>query len=124
MPFATTDPVLERARLVALYNDGLYSATELAARFGVSRPTVYTWLARYRDGGACALTDRSHARHTQGLQTPPEVEALLVEARRAHPTWGPRKLLPYLARRHPDVRLPVPSTAFRPRRGPSWSGTA
>ena len=41
MPFATTDPTMERARLVAAYLDGLYSVTELAARFGVSRPTAY-----------------------------------------------------------------------------------
>lgn len=111
MPFATTDPVLERAKLVSLYRDGPYTPTELAARFGVSRPTVYKWLDRYGEGGAEALANRSHARHDQTLQTPPEVEALIVEARRAHPTWGPRKLLPYLARRHPGVKLPAPSTA-------------
>ncbi len=111
MPFAATDPVLERARLVSLHQDGLYSVSELARRFGVSRPTVYTWIERYRDGGTEALTDRSHAPHTQPHQTAPEVETLIVEARRAHPTWGPRKLLPYLARRYPDVKLPAASTA-------------
>ena len=40
MPFQTTDPPMERARLVAAHLDGLYSVTELAARFGVSRPTA------------------------------------------------------------------------------------
>ena len=136
MPFAATDPVLERAKLVALYNEGLYSVSELAARFGVSRPTVYTWLERYRDGGADALTDRSHARRMQSHQTPPEVERLIVEAREAHPSWGPRKLLPYLAGRHPDVALPAASTAGailarhgltkkrRPRRVPKHPGSA
>lgn len=111
MPFATTDPVLERARLVSLHQDGLYSVAELARRFGVSRPTVYTWIERYHDGGTEALTDRSHAPHTQPHQTPPEVETLIVEARRAHPSWGPKKLLPYLARRHPQIKLPAASTA-------------
>ncbi len=135
MPFASTDPVLERAKLVALHRDGLYSVTELADRFGVSRPTVYTWIARYRDGGTEALADRSHARHEQHAQTGPDVEAMIVAARRAHPTWGPRKLLPYLARRHPDVGLPAPSTAGailarhgltkkrRPRRVPKHPGS-
>ncbi|MGI9175107.1 MAG: helix-turn-helix domain-containing protein [Rhodothermales bacterium] len=102
---------MERTRLIALHQDGLYSVTELAERFGVSRPTIYTWLARYQEGGAAALADRSSARHSQHAQTAPAVEALIVECRKAHPTWGPRKLLPYLAKRHPDVTLPAPSTA-------------
>lgn len=111
MPVRTTDPTMERARLVAAHLDGLYSVSELADRFGVSRPTVYKWLERYRDGGTAALADRSHARLEQHAQTHADVEAMIVAARRAHPTWGPRKLLPFLARRHPDVALPAVSTA-------------
>ena len=111
MPFQTTDPPMERARLVAAHLDGLYSVTELAARSGVSRPTVYKWIARYREGGSEALTDRSHARHEQGHRTRPEAERLIVEARRAHPSWGARKLLPYLAKRHDGVAWPAASTA-------------
>ena len=111
MPFRTTDTAMERARLVAAHLDGLYSVTELADRFGVSRPTVYKWIDRYRDGGAASLADLGRAPKTSPRQTPAHVEALIVEARRAHPTWGPRKLVPYLARRHPGVALPAPSTA-------------
>ncbi len=103
--------MLERAKLVALHADGLYSIAELAERAGVSRKTAYKWIERYRTHGADALADRTHARHDQPHRTPPEVEALIVDCRKAHPTWGPRKLLPYLARRHPDVELPVASTA-------------
>lgn len=110
MPFLATDPMLERARLIALYQEGLYSISELAHRFGVSRPVVYKWIDRYEEGGAEALADRSRAPKTSPQQTPLEVEALLLEARQMHPTWGPRKLLPYLARRHPGLSLPAPST--------------
>ena len=100
----------ERARLVALHAEGLYSTAELATRFGVSRKTAYKWLARYRDGGLDALDDQPRVRHGQHAKTPPEVEALVVEARRKHPTWGPRKLVPWIARRHPSVKLPAAST--------------
>ena len=135
MPFATTDPMIERARLVALHLDGLYSIAELADRFGVSRPTVYKWIARYREGGAEALADRTSERHTQHARTPGDIEALLVACRETHPTWGPRKLLPYLARRHPTLDLPAPSTVGsilerhgltkkrRPRRPPRHPGS-
>ena len=111
MPFALTDPTLERARLVAAHLDGLFSVTELAARFGVSRPTVYKWIDRYRDGGVEALADRPSIARTQPGQTLTETEALIVACRKAHPHWGPRKLLRYLAKRHPDLALPAPSTA-------------
>lgn len=96
---------------VAAYLDGLYTPAELADRFGVSRKTAYKWLARYRDSGADALADRPSVRRTQAHRTPPEVEAQIVVCRRAHPTWGPKKLLAYLARRHPDLALPAASTA-------------
>ena len=111
MPWTRTDPMLERSALVAAYKDGLYSVTELADRFGVSRKTAFKWLARYRDGGADALADRATARHEQPHRTPASVEVLLVEGRKSHPTWGPKKLLAYLSRRHPGLALPACSTA-------------
>ena len=111
MPFRSTDPHMERARLVAAHLDGHFSVTDLADRFAVSRPTVYKWIERFKAGGAEALADRSRARLTQHAKTSPEAEALVVEARRAHPTWGARKLLPYLATRHDGVDWPAVSTA-------------
>ena len=110
VPWTVTDPMLERARLVALHAEGLHSVAELAARFGVSRKTAYKWITRYAEGGADALADRPHVARGHPHKTPPEVEALVVEARRRHPTWGPRKLVPWLTKRHPGVRLPAAST--------------
>jgi len=100
----------ERARFVALHAEGLHSVADLALRFGVSRKTAYKWLARYRDGGLDALADQPPVRHTQHARTAPEVEALVVLARQKHPTWGARKLLPWIAKRHPAVALPAVST--------------
>ena len=37
MPWTLTDPMRERAKLIALSLEGLYSVSELADRFGVSR---------------------------------------------------------------------------------------
>jgi transposase InsO family protein len=39
------------------------------------------------------------------------VAAILLETKRAHPHWGPRKLLPSRARRRPELALPAASTA-------------
>ena len=38
----------ERARLVRDALSGQWSMTELCERYGVTRPTGYKWLARYR----------------------------------------------------------------------------
>ena len=65
VPWTVTDPMLERAKLVALHAEGAFSVTELALRAGVSRNTAYKWIARYRAGAADALAGRSHARHDQ-----------------------------------------------------------
>lgn len=101
----------ERARFVLAHQRGLYSMTELCARFGVSRKTGYKWLGRFEEGGLDGLSDRSRAPKTCSHQTAPELEALVVACRRQHPRWGPRKLLAYLTRRHPELDLPAGSTA-------------
>lgn len=100
----------ERVRFVLAYLEGQHSIAELCRGYGVSRKTAYKFLARYIGGGIEALRDRSRApqRHPNAI-APPVID-LLVDARRKHPTWGPRKLLPYLARQYPGLQLPGAST--------------
>jgi transposase len=66
---------------------------EVAERYGVSRKTVHAWLNRYRDGGLAGLADRSHRPHAHPWQVPAAVEVAICELRRAHPRWGPRRLV-------------------------------
>lgn len=63
----------------------------LAARYGISRKTGYVWLERYRSEGRAGLEDRSH-RPRKLLTTSGEVVLRLVELRRKHRFWGPKKL--------------------------------
>ena len=53
------------------------------------------------------------------------MEQLLVEARKAHPSWGGRKVKDVLEREHPGVKLPAPSTiaAILKRHGLVWQGS-
>jgi transposase InsO family protein len=76
----------------------------------VPRQTGYEWVARVRDGGVEALETRSSAPHLCPHATPQEVVDAIVAARRLHPTWGPRKLRPWLLDRQPTLVLPVAST--------------
>lgn len=110
MPWKETVPMLERAHLLALHQQGLFSMTELSQRFGISRKTAYKWIARAQEPGEMALCDRSRRPHTSPGQTPEPVREALLQARREHPTWGPKKLVAYLKRRMPPLEMPAPST--------------
>jgi transposase InsO family protein len=72
---------------------------EVADRYGVVRQTVHRWMARYRAEGLDGLADRSHAPKKHPWRIPAEVEALICELRRAHPRWGPRRLVFEMDRR-------------------------
>jgi transposase InsO family protein len=84
----------------------------VAARFGVSRKTVHVWLARYEAGGLQNLGDRSHRPESCPHQMAASVEVALAELRRAHPGWGPRRLLFELAKRE-VAPLPSESGVYR-----------
>jgi len=110
MPWNHADPVTERMRFVALAKEDLYEMTELCERFGVSRQAGYTTLERFEKEGVDGLKDRSHAPHTCPHRISEEIRELLLEARRAHPHWGPRTILAVLQRKRPELTFPAPST--------------
>lgn len=110
MPWKACSVMEERLRFVARLLDG-ESMTDVCREFGISRKTGYKLLARYREEGACALTDRSRRPIRYANQLPPQLEALVVRAKRDKPHWGARKIRELLVRRLPgDIRVPAIST--------------
>jgi transposase InsO family protein len=67
--------------------------SDVAARYGVDRRTIHRWLVRYATEGLGALADRSSRPDRCPHQIAPQVEARIVELRKAHPGWGPRTIL-------------------------------
>jgi putative transposase len=110
MPWKETTPVLARMRFVTDYEAGEFGMEELAERYGISRKTGFKWMKRFREDGASGLEKRSRAAEHVANRTDRAVEGLVVEFRRQHPTWGPRKLLVCLAKRNPELELPARST--------------
>ncbi|MEU1014042.1 IS481 family transposase [Streptomyces sp. NPDC005890] len=82
--------------------------TQVAARYGVSRQSVHSWVRKYEQSGLPGLADRSHRPTSCPHRIAGEVEALVCELRRRHPGWGPRRLVHELERRG---ITPVPSRA-------------
>jgi putative transposase len=85
------------------------TVTEVAAQFGMSRPTVRLWRNRYRREGRAGLEDRSHATNSCPHRTDPAIEELIVKERKRW-GWGSKKLLERLGEAHPDIEFPRRST--------------
>lgn len=111
MPWSETSPMAERQRFIEEAFRGLFTMTELCERYGISRKTGYKWLERFEQDGRRGLVDRTRAPHTCPHRTDAQVEALLLDARHKHPTWGPEKLLDWLKPRYPGLGWPAVSTA-------------
>jgi transposase InsO family protein len=88
---------------------------EVAGQWGVSRQTVHAWLVKYEAGGLAGLADCSRRPKSCPHQMSPAVEAAVLEMRRVHPYWGPRRIAWELAKRRlvADAELPSESGVYR-----------
>jgi transposase InsO family protein len=105
--------VEQRYRAVMAVMDGA-RISEVAAEIGVSRQSVSSWLARYRQAGLAGLADRSRRPRSSPSQASPELEALVCELRRDHPRWGAQRILHELMRSSaPPEPMPSRATVHR-----------
>jgi transposase len=77
--------------VLAVIADGL-SISQVAEKTGVSRQTLHSWLARYEAGGLEGLVDVSRRPRSCPHQMPAPVEVVVLELRRQHRYWGPRRI--------------------------------
>jgi putative transposase len=110
MSWLRTDPMDERMQFIAAWQKDEASKAELCRQYGISRRTGYKWAGRYAAEGIAGLQERSRAPHHHRHQVAPAIAAAALRVRRAHPRWGPRKVLAWLAARRPEVAWPVAST--------------
>ncbi len=110
MPWLEASPEMERMKFITWVAEEEENFSELCRRFGISRQTGYVWKQRFEEGGAAALADRPPCAKRHPNLTPVDVEDAVVNLRKLHPTWGPKKLRAWLAERRPELALPAPST--------------
>lgn len=110
MPWSETSPMDQRTQFIADYLRDSLSVTELCQLYGVSRKTAYKWIDRYLRLGPVGLEERSRRPRHSPNETAPEIVAALLEARHRHPSWGGKKLLTIVHKRHPRWDLPGRST--------------
>lgn len=93
----------EKLKFISLVEDeNRPGVSAICSYLGISRKTGYKWLGRYRSGGIEGLQDRSRASLNHPNAISEEMEELIIEARQGHPSWGAKKLLPWLQRKHPQ----------------------
>jgi len=110
MGWKETCTVEERMRFMVAVEKGEESFAAICRRFNVSRRIGYKWRSRFEEEGAAGLFDHSRAplHHPQAIGE--EIAERCLEVRRAHPTWGPVKVLAYLERYAPKTDWPAAST--------------
>ena len=100
----------QRLQFLSSYQKDEMSISELCREFGVSRPTGYRWLNRYKEVGPEGLLDLSSKPHSCSHATPEAQEQAILALRGRHPSWGPRKLKARLEKLEPRVGWPAAST--------------
>jgi putative transposase len=113
MPWKGVTVSEQRLRFLEDYRLNYYSISELAERFSISRKTAHKWIARFVEHGLEGYRERSRRPHGCPWQTETRVVEELIRLRKAHPHWGPRKLLDLMQRRHRGWEVPAVSTAAR-----------
>ena len=110
MPWKACDAMDGKVRFVGEFLKGEQTISELCRQLGVSRKTGYKWIRRYQAHGAGGLHDHHRRSKTHPNATEDGVVKAVLEVRRAHMTWGPRKIAAWLRERDPKLRVPAAST--------------
>jgi putative transposase len=110
MPWKARSGVEERTDFIRDWRQGEETIAELCRQYGVSRVTGYKWRARYEALGERGLEEQSRAPHHSACAMSDAVAKQIVELRRQHPRWGPRKLRAYLVARHGSQHWPATSS--------------
>ena len=111
----------QRQRFLEDYQLNYYPGSELAERFSISRKTAYPglttragkWINRFQEIGQRGFQEHSRRPRSCPWQTDAAIVQELVDLLKAHPHWGPRKLLDLMQQRHRRWELPAVSTASR-----------
>src|SRR5713226_4720310 len=110
MPWSQTSPMDQRTQFIADFLRESLTVSELSDLYGVSRKTGYKWIERYLRCGPAGLEERSRKPRVSPNATDTEIVSAILEARRRHPSWGAKKLLTILHKRHSRWELPGRST--------------
>ena len=89
MPWKESRIVDQRLQFLSNYQKEEMSLSDLCREFGVSRPTGYRWINRYKEVGPEGLLDLSRKPHGCSHATSEFIENAILTLRNKHPSWEP-----------------------------------
>jgi transposase InsO family protein len=110
MPWKVINQMDLKIQLVTDLNKELFSITDLSQKYGISRPTVYKWLRRYKRLGIAGLKEQSRSPKNCPHRTPGRIRDLIIREKLKNRKRGPRKIRAQLKRRYPGLDFPAIST--------------
>lgn len=110
MAWKETHPMDQKIQFMADYLRHGLSVSELSEAYGISRKTAYKWIGRYLESGPPGLEAQSRKPHSHPRKIDAEIVQALIDVRLRHPSWGAKKLLAIVQKRHPQWELPARST--------------
>jgi transposase InsO family protein len=110
MPWNEKSVVDQRVSFIVAWQRGEASVAELCRLYGVSETTGHETIQRFKTGSWDGLKARSRAPHHHPNEVPEAIAAAVLDLRRRHPSWGPKKLRAWLDAKHPEEAWPAQST--------------
>src|SRR3990170_4311288 len=111
MPWKGVAVSEQRQRFLEDYQRNYSPIVELAERYSIARKTAHKWSERFEEEGQSGYHEHSRRPQSCPWQTDAAIVEELVVLRKAHPRWGPRKLLGLMHERNGQRKLPAVSTA-------------
>jgi transposase InsO family protein len=110
MPFRESCAMEERIAMLREFDAGVFSAAELASRYGISRETFYVWKRRRESGDPAWFVDRPSAPGCCPHRTEAAIAEAVIAMRRRFPRFGPKKVRAKLRESDRSVAWPAAST--------------
>lgn len=110
MPWKVINQMDLKMQLVSDLSKERFSITDLSQKYGISRPTIYKWLGRYRELGIEGLKEQSRSPKSSPHRTPEDILDLVIQEKLKNLKRGPRKIRAQLKRLYPDIHFPAIST--------------
>ncbi len=110
MPWNARTALEQRKEFVDEWQSEKRDFAELCRKYEISRQTGYKWLRRFETQGLSGLEELSRAPRESPQAMSAAVTSRVMELRRQHPRWGPRKLRAYLQEHDPNQCWPATSS--------------
>ena len=110
MPWKVINQMDLKVQLVTDHHKKHFSITDLSQKYGISRPTVYKWVRRFKKLGIEGLKELNRAPKNCPHRTDEKMIKLLIQEKLKNRKRGPRKVRAQLKRQYPKLVLPAIST--------------